>query len=410
MVPRKKLDIGWSDLAFALLESCLPASLHAAERLEALWSPDALALATSSVRSGLDLVLQQLALPAGSEVLVSAVTIRDMVAIIERHGLRPVPVDLQPSTCAPGVDALEAVVTPNTRALLIAHLFGARLPMDRVVATAKRYNLFVFEDCAQAFAADGYRGNPLSDATMFSFGPIKTATALGGGILLFRDAVRCADARRRQAAYPVQGRVWYARRVIKYAVIKALTNRFPYTVFTQLCGWLGISHDRAISASVRGFAEGDLLPQLRHRPAPALLALMQRRLRRYHAHDLSRRMEASAKVARALPAGSVPGIQVEPHCHWLLPFQSGDADGLVACLLQHGFDATRGATSLHAVAGAMGNEAPAAARMMARMVYLPTETATDAELERLIGVVIGFEWRLGAPAGTEAAPWTSRKP
>ncbi|NCT70130.1 MAG: DegT/DnrJ/EryC1/StrS aminotransferase family protein [Xanthomonadaceae bacterium] len=406
MIPRKKLDIDWTDLAFALFRSLPGGARRSAERLEASWSPGGMALATASVRSGFDLVLQQLALPAGSEVLVSAVTIRDMVAIIERHGLRPVPVDIDPSTCAPDIDALEAAITPNSRVLLVAHLFGARVPMEGIAATAKRCGLFLFEDCAQAFSADGYRGNPLSDVTMFSFGPIKTATSLGGGILLFRDRARCADARQRQTAYPRQGRVWYVRRLLKYALIKAMIYRFPYTMFTHLCGRLGKSHDRVLSASVRSFVDGDLLPQLRRQPAHALLALMDRRLRLYDASKLFRRIEAAVAASNSLGAGSIPGILAQPHCHWVLPFQCPDPDALMAHLFRHGFDATRGAASLYAVQDAMGNAPTAAERMMAEMVYLPAETASPAELGVLLRALHTFtrEMDLARSVGSSGAP------
>ena len=62
-----------------------------------------------SVRSGFDLLLQALALPAGSEILVSAVTHPDMVNIIERHDLRAVPVDLDLATLAPRAEAIRVV-------------------------------------------------------------------------------------------------------------------------------------------------------------------------------------------------------------------------------------------------------------------------------------------------------------
>lgn len=395
MLPRKKLDIGWADLASALAMSLRPGGADRASRLEALWSPEGRALATLSVRSGFDLVLRQLALPAGSEVLVSAVTIRDMVAIIEAHGLRAVPVDIDPDTCALRVDRLRQAIGGRTRALLVAHLFGSRTPMDAVAAVADRHGLFLFEDCAQAFAADGYTGHPRSDVTMFSFGPIKTATALGGGVLVFRERDRCEDARRRQRAYPPQRRGGYARRVLKYGLLKALSWRAPYTVFATLCRWSGSSHDRVIANAVRGFGPGALLVQLRRRPGPALLGLMLRRHRRYGSDDLADRIAAATALAARLPADAVPGRWAQPHCHWLLPLQCDDPDVLVARLQHAGFDATRGATSLHAVpagrdAAADGAAPMAAQRMMSRMLYLPVESASGTELRELARIVGDF--------------------
>lgn len=64
--------------------------------------------------TGFDLLLQTLKLPAGSEVLCSAVTIPDMIYLLRHHGLVPVPVDLDPQTLAVDVCQLRAAVTEVT--------------------------------------------------------------------------------------------------------------------------------------------------------------------------------------------------------------------------------------------------------------------------------------------------------
>ncbi len=73
---RKRVDIGWSDLGAALAHCLLPDNRAArTTELERLWSSDDDAVACLSVRSGFDLWLSAVNLPAGSEVLVSAITI-----------------------------------------------------------------------------------------------------------------------------------------------------------------------------------------------------------------------------------------------------------------------------------------------------------------------------------------------
>ena len=106
--PRHRLDIRLRDFAYALLAGAWarnPGRLSA--RLGAGWSPPGEGLACRSVRSGFHLLLESLALPAGSEVLVSAVTHPDMVRILESHGLVAVPVDLDIATLAPRLDLAE---------------------------------------------------------------------------------------------------------------------------------------------------------------------------------------------------------------------------------------------------------------------------------------------------------------
>jgi dTDP-4-amino-4,6-dideoxygalactose transaminase len=107
MYSRKRFDIGWTDL-LAGLAACTSRAggEHAAARVERWFdggSGDA--LACLSVRSGLDLYLEQIALPHGSEVLMSALTIPDMARVVAKHGLVVVPVDVDPGTLAPRPEA-----------------------------------------------------------------------------------------------------------------------------------------------------------------------------------------------------------------------------------------------------------------------------------------------------------------
>lgn len=403
MIPRKQLDIGWTDLACGLARCLLPAArdtLH--NRLAQQWSSHDTALACLSVRSGFDLMLQHLALPRGSEILVSAITIRDMVTIIEHHGLRAVPVDIDPADCAMRCDLAEAAITPRTRAILIAHLFGSRMNMTNIIALARRHKLLVFEDCAQAYAADGYRGHPGSDVALFSFGSIKTATALGGAMLTFRDAALCAAIRQMQHGYPVQSRWLYLRRILKHACLKALACRLPYTIFTAWCRASGTEHDRIISNAVRGFRGVDLMRNIRHQPSQPLLALLNRRLRNYRPHHLASRIAAAREAAGCLPSFQFAGSRNANHTHWVLPLLSTQPDRLVRHLWENGIDATRGATSLFAVPPTDSSQtAPAAARhLIDSAVYLPIDEVSKPEIQRMANVIMNFEATVPSPAET----------
>jgi dTDP-4-amino-4,6-dideoxygalactose transaminase len=67
--------------------------------------------------------------------------------------LVPVPVDLDPDTMAPDMDALERSVRPETRMLVVAHLFGGRCRMDGLVEICRSGNILLIEDTAQAFGS-----------------------------------------------------------------------------------------------------------------------------------------------------------------------------------------------------------------------------------------------------------------
>src|SRR6476659_2205363 len=181
MWPRKQLDIGWSDLAFGLLQ--IVSARSRPTELTVVghdWLPPEEAILTLSVRSGLDLLLTALELPTGSEVIVSAVTIPDMVRIVEHQRLVPVPVDVDGRTLQPVFEDLERSITPRTRAILVAHLFGTHIDMGPIIELAKQHELLVIEDCTQAFVGNSYAGHPASDCALFSFGPIKRRRRLAG--------------------------------------------------------------------------------------------------------------------------------------------------------------------------------------------------------------------------------------
>jgi perosamine synthetase len=398
MLPRKKLDIGWSDLFFGIGCCLLPISHAAARRrVEEAWASES--IVCLSVRSGLDLLLRALALPRGSEILVSAVTIRDMIRIIEQHGLVPVPVDLQMATLSLSVESLERAVSPRTRAVLVAHLFGSRMPLDAVVDWAQERGLPVLEDCAQAYVGNGYRGHPESDVCMFSFGPIKTNTALGGGILRLRDPSLRERMRRLQDGYPVQSRLRFLHRLTKYVGIKLLLVPPVFSVFVAACRAVGRCHDEVISAAVRGFPGAALIASIRHQPGYPLLALLHRRLRRFDPVAIEQRMEAAHAALRLTPRMRRPGALAEPHTYWVFPIQSHSPDRLVHFLWQQGFDATRGASSLHVVEppAERGEFIPTeAGQAMREVLYLPIYPGISRDdLQRLAQAVTDFE---AAPA------------
>lgn len=189
LYPRLTLDLSVRDLAYAVAACARqPDAACEASALESEWAPAGDGLVALSVRSAFDLYLSALALPAGSEILLSGVTIPDMGRIVREHGLIPVPVDVALETLFPSPIDCERAWSPNVRLLVIAHLFGGRNDLTPIAAWARARGIPLVEDCAQAFRAPDERGSPLADATFYSFGSIKTMTALGGALVRVADA------------------------------------------------------------------------------------------------------------------------------------------------------------------------------------------------------------------------------
>ncbi|HEX4128815.1 MAG TPA: DegT/DnrJ/EryC1/StrS family aminotransferase [Pirellulales bacterium] len=367
-----RLDIGWTDLFYGAAQ-CLrridPAD--AALRVEACWPEPHEAIACLSVRSGFDLLLSALELPRESDVLISAITIPHMVRIIEAHGLRPVPVDIDPATTIPRPDQLRRAITPQTRAVVIAPLFGVRAPLDAVATISHGHGLWLIEDAAQAFDGN-YRGDPLAHVSMFSFGVIKTATAGGGALLRVRDRAVLERMRAIQAAMPLQSRSRYFSKLMKYAGLKLLSNPWCFRLFRAGCKCIGVDDDRLLSQSVRGFAGAELLTAIRHRPCAPLMALLARRLQSFEHRRLARRGELGRRLRDSLPLASCPAAAATGHSFWVFPVVTRNPRGLIEALKLAGFDATQG-QSLRVVELSDRQHCPPdeARRMLSAIVFVP---------------------------------------
>jgi CDP-6-deoxy-D-xylo-4-hexulose-3-dehydrase len=147
-------------------------------------------IAVNSGSSALYLAVELLDLPPGSEVITSVLTFSTDVSAIVRAGLVPVFVDVEPRTYNVDVDALERLIGPETRAILVPNLIGNAPDWDRIRAIADDRGLKVVEDSCDALGAT-LRGTPTgarSDLSVTSFAASHIITAAGnGGMVLLDD-------------------------------------------------------------------------------------------------------------------------------------------------------------------------------------------------------------------------------
>jgi len=143
-------------------------------------------------------LLRALGLPQGSEVLLPITLCANPVHAVRLAGLRPVFADISPTTFNMNGDAAERVVGPHTKVLLAVPLFGFPLDTTKLVEFARRHNLIVIEDAAQAVGlryGDGRPAGALGLCSLYSFGAGKIADAGGGAALLCDDVDLMARVR-----------------------------------------------------------------------------------------------------------------------------------------------------------------------------------------------------------------------
>lgn len=102
----------------------------------------------------LQIAMMALNLKPGDEVITASFTYVATAEVIGLLGLTPILVDVYPDTFDIDVEAIEKAITPKTKAIVPVHLFGQCADMERIMALAKKHNLYVIEDVAQAIGSD----------------------------------------------------------------------------------------------------------------------------------------------------------------------------------------------------------------------------------------------------------------
>jgi dTDP-4-amino-4,6-dideoxygalactose transaminase len=342
---RKRLDISTGEILYAL-KSCLINGRKDSiiKSIKSIWEENSeRAFICLSIRTGFDLLLQALKLKAGSEILMTELTIPDMPKIVRHHGLIPVPIRINSESLAPISEDLEAAITTKTKAIVVTHLFGAILDLEPIIKIAQENNLMIIEDCAQAFHGNDYHGHSKADISMFSFGTIKTATALGGGILIVRNNDKLIESMEEMYEdYPVQSRAKYMLKVLKYLVIKFLSRPIPFSIIVNILRILRVDYDNVMHNLSKSFPGDDFFRKIRYSPSLPLLKLLLYRFRNYSNSRIEKRIDRGNYLIKSLPdTCKVPGMKSLKHTYWVFPVLVPDPINQIEKLRNAGFDATQ---------------------------------------------------------------------
>jgi dTDP-4-amino-4,6-dideoxygalactose transaminase len=201
----------------ATRDAVLPAMMSVIERQQFIMGPEvgqlegalgALcrtrhAVACASGTDALLLPLKALGLAPGDEVITTAFTFFATAGTIHNAGGTPVFVDIEPGTFNISAEAVEAAITPRTRAIVVVHLFGQLAAMERILPIAAKHGLPVIEDACQAIGARRRMGGEwrLAGETgwvgTLSFFPSKNLGGYGDGGMMVTQDDATADRLRR---------------------------------------------------------------------------------------------------------------------------------------------------------------------------------------------------------------------
>ncbi len=159
------------------------------------------ALGCGNGLDALHIILKALGIGEGAEVIVPSNTYIATALAVSYAGARPIFVEPKAGTFNIDPAKIEDAITERTKAIMVVHLYGRPADMDPIMAIAKKHNLKIVEDCAQAHGAK-YKGQKIGTfgvAAGFSFYPGKNLGALGdGGAIVTNDeevAKKCAMLR-----------------------------------------------------------------------------------------------------------------------------------------------------------------------------------------------------------------------
>jgi len=146
------------------------------------------AIAVSSATAGMHVALMAQGINAGDEVITPSLTWVSTLNMIVLLGAEPVMVDVDRDTLMVTPEAIEAAITPRTRAIIPVHYAGAPVDIDGIRAVGERHGIPVIEDAAHA-AGTHYKGKHVGDkgTAIFSFHAIKNMTCAEGGLIVTDD-------------------------------------------------------------------------------------------------------------------------------------------------------------------------------------------------------------------------------
>jgi len=210
----------------------------------AAWNGSRFAVTTNSGTAALHMCIAACGCGAGDEVIVPAYSWSSSATCCLHHNCIPVFVDIDWDTINIDVDKIEAAVTPKTKAIVVVHLHGLAVNMDKLMAVAEKHGLKVIEDACQSHGATfkGKKVGTIGHCGAFSFNQNKCLCSGEGGMFVTNDERMLAAARALwsfgETRTPTQTRDYHAYALGWMYRNNDLTAAFGRAQLTKLDGYL----------------------------------------------------------------------------------------------------------------------------------------------------------------------------
>ena len=187
------------------------------------------AIMTSMGRTAIYLGLKAL-LDPGDEVIVSPLTVPEVISMMDLIGVIPVFCDTEPGTWNLDPSRVDDLITNKTRAVMTTHLYGLANTIEPVREICAQHGLAFLEDAAQGLSTryQGRMAGTLGKFGIYSFSYPKNVCAFYGGALVTDDYALATEVRQLVGGWPAQNKAWYYRRVCSSLIKDALTADVVY--------------------------------------------------------------------------------------------------------------------------------------------------------------------------------------
>lgn len=303
------------------------------------------AVSASYGRMAFYYVLKALHFAPGSEVILPALTFWVVPEMVRVAGLKPVFVDVDPSTFLIRAEAVQKAITPRTVAIAPTHLYGLPCDMEAILHIAEHHGLTVIEDCAHALGAF-YRGRPVGTfghAAFFSFQTLKPLNTYGGGMAVMHDPQLAQRVRELAESEP-----WPTERAVRKRLLLGRLQRlfirprvFTFTVFPILwaASWTKLSLDVYLWEAIRPLNPLPAVYRERYSNVQAALGMAGlqflddwNRCTQEHARTLSHAL-------RDLPGVQLPSLPPDrTHVYYQYCLYVPDRDRLLKYCIRRGLD------------------------------------------------------------------------
>ncbi|MFH1958584.1 MAG: DegT/DnrJ/EryC1/StrS family aminotransferase [bacterium] len=196
-------------------------------------------ISTTSGTTALHLALATLGIGSGDEVIIPTFTMIATANVVTHLGAKPVLIDAESKTWNIDTEKIEKKITKKTRAIIPVHIYGHPVEMDKIMELAKKYNLYVVEDAAEAHGAE-YRGRKIGsigDCACFSFYANKIITTGEGGMIVTNNKEIAEKAENlRDHAFSEERHFWHKYVAFNYRMtnLQAAIGAAQVERFSQL--------------------------------------------------------------------------------------------------------------------------------------------------------------------------------